>query len=367
MDLLYWKNTNLYTAIETYNCNGKYIIFKPWHGGFNNVRMSFELACTIAFRLNRILVIPNPYRITHLANINGFDTFFDIHDIGIKTISINDFCQIHKISNKWNEIKNISTVYDFLPDASYINLANDVQIDKLYTKDRQVIHIDNTPDNIYFEHNLLGTFYTMIYDNHMLELVKYVKRHIHYKENIFTQASFIVDYLNNTYNNYYSLHIRRTDFNSAYKQVCIDMSVLCNNILNLIPLGSCLYISTDSTNKDDFSLLREKYKVIFFEDIIQHLLNPDINPDLYGMIEQIICARGVRFIGTHLSTFSCYIYRLRGYMNDIIDKTYYVNTNNYSRPEINYNKKTSGWIYEWTSNDNIWSREFIDGFELAFT
>ncbi len=368
MDLLYWKNTTLDTVIDTYKCNDKYIIFEPWHGGFNNIRMTFELVCSIAFRLNRILVLPNPYRITHLDNVNGFDTFFDIADIGLQTITINEFCNIynisiHNISSNWTEIKNISTVYNFLPDASYINLTDECQIDKIYTKNRQIITIDNTPENIFFEHNLLGTFYSLIYDNHMLELVKYVKRHIHYKEDIFTQANVIVEYLNTTYTNYYSLHIRRTDFNSAYKQVCIPMNMMYNNIRELIPLGSCVYISTDNKNKDEFQELREKYRLVFFEDVV-HLLNTGYNTDLYGMLEQIICARGVKFIGTHLSTFSCYIYRLRGYMTDISDKNYYINTHNYTQKQRDDTKMSLGWKYEWTSNDNVWSREFIDGFEL---
>jgi len=33
------------------------------------------------------------------------------------------------------------------------------------------------------------------------------------------------------------------------------------------------------------------------------------------MIEQVICAGGRRFFGTRLSTFTGYIYRLRGYIN----------------------------------------------------
>lgn len=363
MDLLYWKDATLPSVIKTYNCIDKYIIFEPWHGGFNNIRMTFELVCVLAFRLNRILVLPNPYRITHLANTNGFDTFFDINDIGIPTITIDDFCNLHNISNNWSEIKNICTVYNFLPDASYINLTNESQIDKKYTKNRQIINIDNTPNNIFFDHNLLGTFYSLIYDYHMLDLVKYVKRHIHYKEDIFTKANVIVEYLNTTYTNYHALHIRRTDFKCAYKQVCIPMNMICNNIRELIPLGSCVYISTDSKNKDEFQELREKYRLVFFEDVA-HLLNTEYNTDLDGLLEQIICARSVKFIGTHLSTFSCYIYRLRGYMNDISDKNYYINTHYYTHQRHDDTKIQLGWKYDWSSNDNIWSREFIDGFDL---
>lgn len=43
-------------------------------------------------------------------------------------------------------------------------------------------------------------------------------------------------------------------------------------------------------------------------------------------------------------------------MNDILDKKYYINNSN----KINFEDKS--WIDIWGGNDNIWSREFIDGF-----
>ena len=51
-------------------------------------------------------------------------------------------------------------------------------------------------------------------------------------------------------------------------------------------------------------------------------------------------------------------------MTDISDKNYYINTHNYTQKQRDDTKMSLGWKYEWTSNDNVWSREFIDGFEL---
>jgi hypothetical protein len=39
----------------------------------------------------------------------------------------------------------------------------------------------------------------------------------------------------------------------------------------------------------------------------------DINPNLFGMIDQVVAAKGRYFIGTWFSTFSGYITRMRGY------------------------------------------------------
>ena len=55
--LLYWNKINFNKNYQL--LPNKYLIFKPWNGGFNNFRMSFEIACVLAYRLNRILVLPN--------------------------------------------------------------------------------------------------------------------------------------------------------------------------------------------------------------------------------------------------------------------------------------------------------------------
>jgi hypothetical protein len=40
----------------------------------------------------------------------------------------------------------------------------------------------------------------------------------------------------------------------------------------------------------------------------------DISRKTVGLVEQIVCASGRQFVGTKMSTFSAYIYRLRGYL-----------------------------------------------------
>ncbi len=40
-----------------------------------------------------------------------------------------------------------------------------------------------------------------------------------------------------------------------------------------------------------------------------------MNPNMLGMLDQIVCTRGDIFVGTWFSTFSAYIIRLRGYLH----------------------------------------------------
>jgi len=364
MDFFYWKNDildNIFNVNNLYNCNEKYILFDPWDGGLNNKRMSLELACVIAFRMNRILVIPKLNKVAFFNNLYDYNEFFDINDIGIKYILMDDFCKIKNIENNWESIKSICTVFNFAPDHSYINLIKndntDNQIIEKQSTNRKIIHINNIPECILFDKNLLGSFYSMIYDTKMYEISRFVKKHIHYRENIFFEAKKIVDFILETYGNYYSIHIRRSDFLHHYKFVCVPIEYIFENIKTLFPIGSNLYISTDITELNELTILSDNYKIILLKDI-KHLFQENINEELFGLIEQIICSRGIKFMGTQLSTFSNYIYRLRGYMDDIADKKYYIN--NCNRHDFD----DKSWIEIWGGNDNMWSREFIDGFTL---
>jgi hypothetical protein len=357
--LLYWKNINFENKYKI--TKEKYLIFKPWNGGFNNVKMSLEIASVIAYRLNRILVMPShtSFSIDHLKKQYELSEFFDVKNIGIETMNMKKFCSQNNITEDWDEIKNISKVYNFDITNSYLNLTKEKEIDYKFHKERDIINIDNSPKNIYFDGNLLGSFYTILHDKNMNELKKYVGKCIHYNKIFFSMAESVIYYLESNYGKYYSMHIRRGDFNQVYNDVCVDIDTIHKNIRELIPEGSYLYISTDIVNKKDLGILNDKYKIFIFKDVI-NLIKCD-NEDFYGLIEQIICSRGEKFIGTKLSTFSNYIYRLRGYMNDITDKNYYINT------ELNTpdNKIEQEWYIEMNCLDQIWSREFKDGFNFT--
>jgi GDP-fucose protein O-fucosyltransferase len=73
-----------------------------------------------------------------------------------------------------------------------------------------------------------------------------------------------------------------------------------------------VYIATDERQKTFFNPLKEYYNVKFLDDYKDELLT-DINKNFYGMIDQLIAARGRNFYGCWHSTFTGYIMRMRGY------------------------------------------------------
>ena len=75
--MLYWNNKELDNSLKYYNPSNKYISFEPWPGGFNNIRMSLELAASVAYLLNRKLILPNKYKMYLLENKTDFSQFFD--------------------------------------------------------------------------------------------------------------------------------------------------------------------------------------------------------------------------------------------------------------------------------------------------
>jgi hypothetical protein len=227
-----------------------------------------------------------------------------------------------------------------------------------YSKKRNIINIHNNSDCIFFDKNLIGTFYTMIYDKKMYQISRYIKKHVHYRENIFIEANKIIDYILKNNGDYYSIHIRRSDFLYHYAHVCVPIETIFDNINKIIPIKTTLYISTDITDISELKILFDNYNVILLKDI-KHLIDWKINEELIGLIEQIICSRGIIFVGTQASTFSNYIYRLRGYMKDIKNKKYYINNSS------KYDFDDKSWIDIFGSIDQVWSREFIDGFTLC--
>jgi hypothetical protein len=88
----YWNDCELLDSLFGYKAEDKYLVFRPWSGGWNNIRMSLEIAACVAFLQNRILVLPPEYRMYLLKNTNSMSTFFDISDLGIETISFEELC-----------------------------------------------------------------------------------------------------------------------------------------------------------------------------------------------------------------------------------------------------------------------------------
>ena len=380
MSLLYWKNAGG-NPMSKYVPENKYIITTLWPGGMNNVRISFETSCALAYCTNRILVVPELCYIDHLRSASGDNMhdlrmFFEFDDLGISVMGLTEFCNKEGISLDELNDGSKCTVYNthnFNTCHNYIGIRSnddDTAVPKLKCfLNRTEITLREDSKYVYFNNCLLGTFYSMIWNSNAdaENWVKlYVCKHVHYKPHFVEAAMKIVQWLKREHGGaYHSMHVRRGDFMwCGYKYTCCTMDDVMKHIEPHAPENACLYIATDSNDLNEFSVLKTKYKVVTLQEALSHAnanANEDdddggglvIDPACYGMIEQIICAHGTKFFSHPLSTFSNYVYRLRGYMN-IPDMNCYQTTTA---------EKTITTIdAEWACPSNVWSKEFVDGF-----
>ena len=110
---------------------------------------------------------------------------------------------------------------------------------------------------------------------------------------------------------YDAIHIQRGDFQEQYPTTDINAIAILTEMKEVIVPGATVFITTNENDLSFFTPIQEVYNVIFlsdFGDIVS-----GINPNYFPLVEQIVASRGHVFIGTHLSTFSSYIARLRGY------------------------------------------------------
>jgi len=221
---------------------------------------------------------------------------------------------------------------------------------------------------------------------------RFVRDYMRYKDDIqcsghelvaAVRADALKENPNNGNGEYYALHIRRGDF--QFKEVKIGAQEIIDNLVHedgtpLIPPGSLVYMSTDDPEgickncyanrkpckenppgtigcpiDPSWDAMRKfGWKLRFLKDYTDKGLLKDVNPNVHGMIESIVCIRSKIFAGTYFSTFTGYIHRLRGYSSvELGENTYYHSKHYFKNLQM---KKSVGhgfsreWRYGWTDD-----------------
>lgn len=339
-----------------YDGTGGYFLYEKYPGGFNNIRMSFELAVAISFLTNRTLVLPPDSLYYLLDEVCNVQDFFEDSDFGIKVLTYREFQKAEKILQPFSEIKSLCKVYDGRVVENVFNFEK-VPVPVKFKKRRPVINIEDvfTPQDkyVFFNKNLLGNFYQTLYTKENDKLKSLISKYVRYKNIIFDIAFSFVTLLKDK--SYYSLHVRRNDF--QYKELHISSEDLYEYVSKTIPQGSKLYIATDHRDTEYFNIFKENYQVFFYDDLVKQLPHLYIQKKWIPIIEQLICTRGIKFVGNKLSTLSSYIYRMRGFMKDIEDKHYHLNSEIAS---LSYQRS-------FNEDDKFianWAREYKDAWQI---
>lgn len=332
----------------------RYLIWKTWHGGLNNDRMSLEIAVVMCRVLDRTLVLPDRFRL-YLSGMTLLTDYFDREHIykAVRTIEYSEFRKrFPVVGDDYAGVKQLEDVVEVDPGKiemlSYVMCVpncpkvgdHDYEDYKDFNSNREEWDISDWEANnhkfMYFrEHKLFHYFYVFFYFRDLAlkrSTIRLVRDHIHYRNDILHYASIIIRAMREDLEKngqpllYNSIHFRRGDF-QYQDQRHLDPNVIVDNLREIFSTTgvNTLYIGTDERIRSNLKPFDDAYKVYIFDDF-KHLL-PDYVPTYYyGPIDQLVMSQGVIFVSTLLSTFSSYVTRMRG-LNPLIEnkRTYFTN------------------------------------------
>lgn len=350
----------------------RYVTFEDDHGGWNNMRMAFEAFYVAAVVTGRTLVLPPACRMYLLdrgpitlfkknrSSVSMYTDYFsqEAMEERVPIITTQEFIKRehdklkipNKFVNKFEETLGRAKIngyhtewFLYLRTISWIWPSGPQPMEmeegaEIYSKG-QIIHfpmhssrglryLSGFPPMIEFEqHTPLGRACRRL-----------IRQNMHYKESFFDIAARVIQRLGGI-GGYSALHIRRNEL--QFKEAFLSGKETFDNIHQLLRSGEKLYISTDETSPQFFQVFKDAgfsvYMLDSFKKPKKDIANQQWIAGGYalakhqGMIEQIICAGGRKFIGTKRSTFSNYITRLRGYIhtNDSSALHVYTHTKKY--------------------------------------
>ncbi len=99
------------------------------------------------------------------------------------------------------------------------------------------------------------------------------------------------------------------------------------------------------------------WNVRFLNDFMKKGALKGVNPNIFGMVESIVCSRATAFAGTWFSTFTGYIHRLRGF-HGLGESTFYHSTGKLLAAQ-NKHSVGHGFTREWRAGWTDDHGEFI--------
>ena len=170
---------------------------------------------------------------------------------------------------------------------------------------------------------LLSHYYTYVMFQNWVDDVwmkRFVRDHLRYNDEIQCASARIVHAMRqkaiengNPNGEFDTFHIRRGDFEDAYEDSFVtDPMHIYETLKDVLPSNATIFIATNERNLSFFNPLKQFYHIYFLNDF-KDLIKDLSNNHYLGMIDQRVASRGRIFAGAYMSTFTGYIYRIRGY------------------------------------------------------
>eukprot|EP01125_Pyxidicula_operculata_P008120 TRINITY_DN2750_c0_g1_i7.p1 TRINITY_DN2750_c0_g1~~TRINITY_DN2750_c0_g1_i7.p1 ORF type:complete len:1298 (+),score=332.79 TRINITY_DN2750_c0_g1_i7:65-3895(+) len=329
----------------------RFFTWKIMHSGFNNRRMTLEIAYVFAYVTNRTFVLHPPHHLVPFNELGTIEKFWDLDGMksGWPTIT-------------WEEFKKLPNYEDLMKDTVVLPWKD-------FTSSESVLFIPNEPhkgdedwenyvkwrlpknpespgwgtfynfssaegfeeaSNLYFDaegfQHYYASFYPRPYSGITFEnILRLVRDHLHYREDISAFSAYILTKLPKHYS---SIHYRRGDLD--YETAKRKPEEIFVNTLNLFAEGEDIYIATDD-NPEKFkqfeSVFALRYKLHRYGDYEEYAQG--IDPKWVPLIEKQIAGQGRLFVGTLYSTFTSYIHKIRGWMPSVENKNFYYTNRRY--------------------------------------
>ena len=194
----------------------------------------------------------------------------------------------------------------------------------LLAGDPQVVHFQTDASHRVFSH-----FYTFLgFADPAVDrsLKRWVRRHLHYRDAVLCVGALLAQRLRERAGGGESIvayHVRRGDL--QYPEVKLPSADIAGNVADVLPDPPAVaYVATDEGDEAFFADLIAHHggrdRVFFLRDLLPGgegsalARRFGLSGNDLGMVEQLVCASADYFVGTHFSTFSAYIARLRGYV-----------------------------------------------------
>jgi len=412
-EVVYWSNTLETPSTLPPPRQDKYLTFEYDAGGWNNIRMGLECLVVLGHVLRRTVVLPPPQPLYLIANNYhqrrdfGFADFLNVTLLGShggwRTLSMDQFLATKvkgaPINAKGRSIwKAVSQASDAtLPPvgprfATFSREGRDapqtwepkykppgqkvVKLDELYSA--RHLHSPGTGS-----HRLLKNFYSFLYfqDKEQNKFYKrFVRDYMRYQDEIQCAAHRVLQKIRSMNSTFYAIHARRNDF--QYRLAKISAKDIIENLKPIdIPKGSLVFLATDDPTGECKGCLYERkpchtypvpraakmgcpddpswdalteygWRVVMLQDFKREL--GDLNPNYYGMVDQIVCSRAEKWAGAFWSTFSAFIHRLRGY-HGLGEESYYHTPGklmDLRQPRRSGPGWTRDWRAGWTDDDH---------------
>ena len=402
--MIYWKNIpqdrryhSRYRSTLGKKQKRKFLSVEVDEGGWNNIRMTVEIAMALAHATGRTFILPprqgaylleKPYSLHDFYNLDGLDVI-EMHDFleqqvmtgnirnrkgrrvfpprnrtnwavrrkngarrldyFMRTISISPkFLPLDRLMfvpkkptrrtelMKWNEFRlDLMDENDSMRQTGVKYFNNPTPVNAS-AKDRfeEVIQerdlwlydekLHREPLIHFMAEDALGIrihdnfYHALFFQDWKMDLVvkRYMRDRLRYKDEIFCAAGRVVEVLrqkslkDGNGGKFYTYHVRRNDF--AWIHLVNNAHDIYWNSYDLVPENATVYVATDEKDKGWFLPFLEKFKSVYFLEDFIHLLG-GMSSNYYGILDQIIAARGEIFVGAYYSTVTMHTMHLRGH------------------------------------------------------